>query len=95
MESLRGGVINVFTIFCQFNPEVPVFMVMTVQATAKPISHLLFFLLNLPKGHEIFLCADSKNGDPEVCVQKPCARIYRLKFPKGHKTQCLQPIHHL
>lgn len=86
MESLHSGVINVFTILRQVNSEVLVFMVMTVHATAKPISHLfLFFFLNLPKGHEIFLCADSKNGDPEICVQKPRGRIYHLEFPKTIK----------
>lgn len=75
MEFLHCCVINVFTTRCWYNSGVVVFTVMTVRATAKPISHLLFFLLDLPKGHEIFLCADSKNGDPEIGEQKARAWI--------------------
>lgn len=43
------------------------------------------FLLNLPKGHEIFLCADSKNGDPEIREQKPHVWIYRLEISNAIK----------
>lgn len=86
MEFLHCWVINVFTILCWGNSQVLEFMVTAVHATAKPISHLLFFLLNLPKGYEIFLCVDSKKwGSWNMWAETLCVDLLFGIF-KHYKT---------